>query len=291
MKKINFLGWENCIEIESGKARLVVTTEVGPRIIGVFVEGSPNLMCVQEENAGKTGGDEFRLYGGHRLWHSPEDRKRTYCPDNDPVKLKETKDGIRFCSGTEKTTGIHKSICVEPLEGQSFRITHSLRNENLWTVELAAWALSVMAPGGTAVVPQPEGDVDSLLPNRYLSIWPYTDISDPRLVWGRDYVLLKQDSKARARCKFGLNAEDGWIAYVNGGYALKKSFTHLADAEYPDNGCSIETFTCDFMLEIETLSPLYSLEPGGTIVHVEEWELLDGLKDVETEKDAADIFG
>ena len=29
---------------------------------------------------GKTGGSEWHIYGGHRLWHAPEVMPRTYYP-------------------------------------------------------------------------------------------------------------------------------------------------------------------------------------------------------------------
>jgi hypothetical protein len=290
MKKIEFMGWKNCIELRSGKFRIVVTTEVGPRIIGAFVGKGANMVCVVPEMAGKRGGNEWKIYGGHRLWHAPEAKPRSYAPDNSAVDVKSTGDGLTFTAGTEKETGIYKSIAIKPLGKEKFRIRHTLRNDNPWDVELAAWALTVMDAGGVAVIPMPEGDRKALLPNRHLSIWPYTNLSDGRLTFGEKYVLLRQKKGFKNPSKIGLNCEDGWMAYVNRGSALIKRFKHTPGEEYPDNGCSIETYTCDFMLEIETLSPLYLLAPGGEIVHDEEWEGKDGFGEINTEKDARKYF-
>ena len=77
------------------------------------------------------------------------------------------------------------------------------------------------------------------------------------------------------------------MAYANNGIALVKRFEHMIDGEYPDNGCSIETYSCNFMLEIETLSPLYLLEPGAEFAHEEIWEALTGIGKIDSEKDAA----
>lgn len=290
MKTVNFMGWKNCVELKSGNFRIIVTTEMGPRIIGGFLGKSANLFYVNPETAGKTGSSEWLLYGGHRLWHSPEIKPRTYAPDNAPVTVKEMKEGIIFCSGTEKSTGIHKSIRIKSLGNRKFKVSHKLRNDNLWDVELAAWALSVMAPGGMAIIPQPQGDKKALLPNRYLTIWPYTNMADPRITWGEKFTFLRHDAKAKIPCKLGLNCENGWISYVNKGVGLVKRFQHLIDAEYPDNGCSIESYSCSFMLEIETLSPLYQLAPGAEITHVEEWEGIEGFGEIKTEADAVKYF-
>ncbi len=285
-KKINFEGWENCIEFKNGDFKLIATTEIGPRIIGAFLGKSPNLLYVDPAKAGKKGGDEWNIYGGHRLWHSPEGKPRSYAPDNEKVEIKNEKDGIVFSSGTESTTGINKSFKISPIGKNSFKIKHVLRNDNLWEIELAAWALSVMDAGGCAIVPQAQGDKKALLPNKYVTMWPYTNMNDHRITWGDRYIFLKQDSKAKRAAKFGINCEDGWLAYVNKGYCLRKKFNHLIDAEYPDNGCSIECYSCNFMLEIETLSPLYLLPPGEKIVHEEIWDCFP-CPTINTENDAS----
>ncbi len=78
--RVSYKGWENCLKFGNGKVELVVTTDVGPRILLFgFAEGQ-NLFKNYEEQMGRTppaagesGGDQWRLYGGHRLWHAPED--------------------------------------------------------------------------------------------------------------------------------------------------------------------------------------------------------------------------
>lgn len=290
MKKISFGGWENCVELQSGDFRLVVTTEVGPRVIGAFLKDSPNLFFVNEATSGAKGGDEWRIYGGHRLWTSPESLPRTYEPDNHEAGFVEDGDAVVFSSGTDPRTGIYKSIKIRPLGENSFELTHKIANNSMWDVELAAWALSVMAPGGTAVVPIPEGDKNSLLPNRYLAIWPYTNMADPRVSWGEKLIMLRQDSGAKTKFKIGINAEDGWLAYLNHGVAFIKNFAHLVDAEYPDNGCSVEVFTNSDMLEVETLSPLYELAPGEEIEHVEIFRAMKSPGKISTEAEFTEFF-
>ena len=287
MKLVKFEGWKDCVEIKSGDFKLLVTTEVGPRVIGGFVGDGQNIFCVVPEQAGETGGNEWKIYGGHRLWHAPEAKPRSYSVENKKIKFKEQADGGVWFSPGVDASGIYRSMTITPLGNEKFRVEHCLRNENMWDVELAAWALTVMAAGGTAVVPQPQGDPEDLLPNRYMTLWPYTKMADPRLVWGDKFTLLKQSTRTDEKCKFGMACDDGWLGYVNKGTGFVKTFEHFVDGEYPDNGCSVECFTNDFMLEVETLSPLYLLAQGEELVHVEEWVGLSGVADVKTEKDAS----
>jgi hypothetical protein len=103
-------------------------------------------------------------------------------------------------------------------------------------------------------------------------------MSDPRLTWGEKYIRMRQDTAMERRCKFGLSAEDGWLAYVRHGDMFVKRFEYDLYADYPDWGCAIELFTNDRILEVETLGPLTILEPGDTVEHEERWYLFGDVQ-------------
>jgi hypothetical protein len=164
---------------------------------------------------------------------------------------------------------------------------HRLRNHNLWAVELAPWALTVMAQGGRAIIPLPPrgSHPKDLLPANTLTLWAYTDMSDPRWTWGCKYILLRQDPAAATPQKIGAMVPDGWVAYANHGQLFVKKFAYQPDARYPDLGCPVETFTNADMLEVETVAPLVNLQPGAAIEHVEEWFLYGGVAAPENDAD------
>ena len=277
IKKVTFEGWENCVELVSGDFRIIVTTAIGPRVIAGYLGNSKNIFHVDPALAGKTGGNKWVNYGGHRLWHSPETRERTYEPDNEMIQAVELMDGgVSFIGNPEKNSGMMKILDIHPLGDEAFRVEHHIRNVGVWPVELAAWGISVMAPGGVAAVPL-NREREGLLPSKFLAVWPYTDMNDPRITWGKDIVLVRQDSSPDAKpMKIGVNCEEGWIAYLNNDVCFLKQFDHYVDEDYPDNNCSVEVYTCKDMLEAETLSPLQLLQPGDEVVHIEEWTALDG---------------
>ena len=86
VEKYEYGGWKNCIRLDNCKIELVVTTDVGPRIIRFGLNRGQNLFNEIREQLGKTGGDQWLIYGGHRLWHAPEDIHRSYFPDNSAIK-------------------------------------------------------------------------------------------------------------------------------------------------------------------------------------------------------------
>ena len=57
MKKVTFEGWKNCVELQSGDFKLIVTTEIGPRVMGGFIGDSKNIFNVDPKLAGKSGGE------------------------------------------------------------------------------------------------------------------------------------------------------------------------------------------------------------------------------------------
>ena len=289
VQKIDYHGWPNCCRLSNGLIDLIATTDVGPRIIRFGFVGEENEFREYEETAGKVGGDEWRIYGGHRLWHAPEAKPRTYCPDNSAVRLERHGDFVRLVQPAEALTGIQKEIDIHlsPTAAHA-EVTHRLRNANLWVVELAPWALSVMAPAGTAIIPLPprRSHEESLLPANTIALWAYTDMSDPRWHWGERYVLLTQDAASDTPQKVGIMTPDGWAAYARAGHLFVKRFSYVEDARYPDLGCSVEAFTNADMLELETLGPLVGLEPGAAVEHVEHWHV---FRDVPAPRNDADV--
>lgn len=281
IEKVAFRGWPNCYRVSNGIVEFIATTDVGPRIISYGFVGGPNLFFVREDFAGQTGGSEWKNYGGHRIWHAPEDKVRTYEPDNGPIQARSIGNGLVLTMPPEKVSAIQKEIeiTLDPAS-TAVRVIHRLRNTGAWPVECAPWAISVMAPGGFAIAPMPTTfHPDRLLPNRALTLWPYTDMRDDRWVWGTDYVLLRQKVvSGQERTKVGLNSNVGWAAYSLKGHLFIKRVDYIEGAKYPDFNSSLEVFSNNRMLELETLAPLVTLQPGAVAAHEERWEL---HKDIE----------
>jgi hypothetical protein len=251
---------------------------LAPRIVRFAPAGKTNLLADLGLESLATPHGEFRFRGGHRLWHSPEAMPRTYMPDNEGAIVSETDSGIRIEQPADGWTHIAKSVEIVPGSGAKVTIRHSLRNEGAWDVELAPWALTMLRLGGIAIFPQPVGNVDTagLLPNRGLSIWPYTHINDPRLTLGDDFLLIRA-APALPPIKLGYFNPHGWMAYWLEGTLFVKRFDPRPGSPFPDGGCNTETYCNHQFIELETLGPLQKLPPGAETTHIETWELYDSL--------------
>jgi hypothetical protein len=286
--QINWQGWSNAYEIRNAHLRVVVTADVGPRIVFCGWLDGPNLLHTYADNMGKMGGEKFRLYGGHRLWHAPEDTIRTYYPDNAPVQVHQFDEyGLRLTAPIESTTGIQKSLEIRLTPDQaSVTLTHDLTNLNLWEIELAAWALTIMTAGGCAILPlPPRGSHDEqLTPTGNLALWAYTNLTDERWTLGNEYILLRQKPILSPQ-KIGAWNPTGWLAYAQETALFIKTFSALPGQVYPDMGVNCECFTDQDMLELESLSPLTRLQPHTTLRHQETWHILPAVDLPQSEAD------
>ncbi|MCL2099157.1 MAG: DUF4380 domain-containing protein [Oscillospiraceae bacterium] len=282
----NYKNFGNCKVISNGIFELYVTVDIGPRVIKLNLTGKENLMFNDDErvvcedvSAVFGAGKQWYIYGGHRLWVSPEDMPRTYYPDNEPVNAYEVWnngefDKITFTPQPQAINNLQHSLEVKICENAACaQIIHRVENLGETPVTGALWALSVMAGGGTVICPQPDCDT-GLLGNRILALWPYTKFSDPRWNLFDRYITVKQDRNISDKFKFGINNTKGWLAYQNHGQLLKKSCEpNHPSGSYPDFGVSTEVFTNNLFIEAETLSELVTISKGGVISHTETWEL------------------
>jgi hypothetical protein len=287
VERLSYRGWNNTYRFSNGVVELFVTADVGPRIIRYGFQGGDNVLHEVKDDVGRSGGAEFRLYGGHRLWVSPE-VERTYYPDNAPVNVRYAGNAVRFTAAPEDSppgTRLQKELEIALADtGSRVRITHRITNHDSSPTTLAPWSPTMMAAGGRAILPlSPRIAMDK---NHYLSvgafgIWSFTDFADPRWVFGTSYIQLRQLANPASRFNEqmgGIFNAAGWGAYCRSGQLFIKRAPVIAGAKYPDFGCNFQVFTNPDFLELETLGPVVELRPEETVEHIEDWWLFENVE-------------
>jgi hypothetical protein len=281
VEKISYAGWPTCYRVSNGEVEVVVTGDVGPRIIRYGFAGGQNLLKEFPEQLGKSGEEKFQLRGGDRVWKAPEDPIATWAPDNVPVEVRVTPSGVVAREPVEPLTKLQKEIAVEMApSGSAVTVTHKIYNKGVFTLEFAPWALTMMAQGGEAITgfPPRGKHPDVLEATNPLTMWAYTDLSDKRWTFTKKYMLLRQDPKNPEAQKLGLYNPRTWAGYLLNGELFVKQYKPGPPADYPDFGCSFETFTNADFLEIETLGPMTKVAPNASVTHVERWSLHRNVK-------------
>jgi hypothetical protein len=289
VQKVEYKGWTNCYKISNGEVELIVTGDVGPRVIRFGFVGGDNILKEFPDQIGKTGETDFQLRGGDRVWKAPEDPIATWAPDNVPVTVQITPNGVIAREPVEPLTGLQKEIEVSlASSGTTVTVHHRITNHSLFPLEFAPWALTMMAQGGTVIsgFPPRGHHPQNLEATNPLVMWAYTDLSDPRWKFTRKYLTLHQDPNNSEAQKLGMFNQNTWAAYLRNDQVFVKRTTADPAKQYPDFGCSFETFTNNLFLEIETLGPLTKLTPGKTVELVEHWGLFRNVKlDAITDED------
>ena len=270
------------LSVSNGIAELIIPTDMGIRIMSYSLKGGSNIFKVYSEHFAALSQPGWQLYGGHRVWHSPESKPRCYEEENLPLEqCQQTAEGLLLTQVTDDAAKVQKQMLIS-LAPDSAEVTvkHSITNRGEWPIKLSVWALSVLKSGGICAIEVPEKFMQ-LLPDRAITLWPYARLNDKRVYWGDRVIALLQDSAASEPFKYGTLAAKGKAVYLNDGVLFTKAFEADEFAKYPDRGCNFEAYTNAEMLECESLSPLTVLDSGQTATHTEKWNLQRYLHNVD----------
>ena len=140
---LSFAGWERNLKLSNDFVEVIITLEVGPRIISYRPLQGRSVFKLVCEEAGKSKEDVWKIRGGHRLWSAPEDFGKEdslcYALDNSEVEHSiEDEFTVRVSNLIEKPTKIRREMVVR-LEPKSPRITveHRITNQGDIPLELA----------------------------------------------------------------------------------------------------------------------------------------------------------
>ncbi len=284
IKEISYKNFGKCLKISNGKIELIVSIDMGPRILSFALNGGENVLFndihrkYKEDNEAIKnyyGEDKVRYrYGGHKIITTPEIMPDSFYPDNKPVTYSIKNNSVTLEQEEQDKNKI--SIAVEIIMSETIEnvmIVHSVKNLAKSQINLGLSASTDVRSGGTLLIPQNKKYLSEFSPNRSYALWPYSKVNDSRLFMGEDFISIKQDESKRDKFKLGVNNYSNWAAYFCCDNIFVKNYVHNIGAKYPDFNSSFEVFTDENLLEIRTLSPLSLLNPLEVSKHVENWSI------------------
>jgi len=279
IQDISHLG-HGAVELVDGNARMVIVTSVGPRIAWFGRTGSGNLLYWDDAGAHRRG--EWRLYGGHRLWTTrplADESEEVHEPDNQACRAEPIADGVRIIAPRSQLR-IEKSLSVTVSDGV-WTVAHELRNTGTLLWSGGAWALTCTLPTTDTRYRVPLGggpagwDVATIaIPLRW-GDGHTSRLDDPQFTLTADameFRALGDEAKRMVRAPQGVlemrDPERG---------VFRKRTEFVTDATYPlDTNLAVYLGPGRFMVELETMSPMRTIAPGGTLSHVETWTVQSG---------------
>lgn len=277
IEEIEHREFKRCLKISNGEAEVMVSLDFGPRVLSYALDGGENIFGWHPQASVTTQLGIWHPYGGHRLWLAPENMPLSYAPDNEPVDYLIANELSAEFTRPADAAGFEKQLRVDFAErGSSVSVEHMLTSRRPEPFEASAWALTIMRPGGEAIIPNEPFvpyNSENLLPVRSMALWSYTDLTDPRWSFEKDAIRLRVDENFGHQQKFGVLNKQGWAGYEWQDLRFTKRFVTLNDASYPDYNSNNEVYTAGDYVEIETLSPLKWLEKDDSLKYSETWEL------------------
>lgn len=276
MERIDYLGHKDCVRLSNGDIEVVVASTFGPRILHYGFVGGSNLFGMFPDVAADTDMGRWRAVGGHRLWTAPEAKPHSYAPDDAPVEVRsEGALNVRV-TGPVDAAGMEKSMTIglQP-KGSEVEVRHRIVNRGPRPVEIAPWALTILS-GGTIVLPlEPyRSHGDALLPAQPLVLWPFTELTDPRIELQPRMIRVSAEPESEEPQKLGLANKRAWAGYLSESTLFVKRYLYLEGETYPDFGVNTEVFVKGRFMELESLGPLRLLETGKSTDHIERWRLV-----------------
>lgn len=299
-EEISYKSYGKCLRIENGEIEIIVTLDIGPRIIRFSKIGGENVFFEDESlsinhdihkeiYAEKFGEDmgTWATIGGHRLWAAPEALPRTYYPSC-KSEYKIIENGAKIIAPIQRYTNLMPEFEITIINDNEVKVVNRLRNCGAWPAEFAVWCISVVAPGGTEIIPQPQRKT-GLLHNRLIALWDYANMEDDRVKWGNRYIRLRQDTGAKEVFKMGINSEHGYALYFNNGGLFVKKFDTIDGGNYPDGGMNFESYTNEHFLEVESLGELKTVDVGEASEHTEYWKVFENIALPKTDEEIDEI--
>lgn len=269
IERTAFGRWSEAYRLTVGDAQMIVVTEIGPRILSLTVGGSPNLLFVDEDlSLSRPKGDSaWYIYGGHRIWVAPES-EASYAPDNSPCAVVVSDSGMEAVAPADPESQLQKRLAIGEQDGR-FVVSSGLLNRGDALYLGAPWAITCVVPTGVVAFPWGSGGVWDLKRITYWNQWMdhSSDVTSPQWDPGPDLFRVTPTGEEG---KVGTNSPEGWVAWCRDDATFVKS-REWAAADYPDDGCSLEVYTCEQFVELETLGSLRYLHPGAEMVQEEVW--------------------
>ena len=169
---------------------------------------------------------------------------------------------------------------VELLADEIVKITHLLTNVSGGTLNISPWVLSVMAPGGVALIPQPPLDLHPTefpegreikaedLPNRDLVLWPFTDLTDGRYAFSKNFLRVTYLPE-RPATKLGMKLRRAGSRTTTAGTFLRSISRMTRRSHIRIAGATLRFSPMWRSSRLESLAPSAPLAPGAVATHLE----------------------
>lgn len=278
MSEISFFGYDDCVALDNGDARVVLGTS-GGRLLEYALNGT-NALLLDEAQAGwryRPGATRVELCAG-RCDIGPEQVIPAH-PDlwlGDWQVMSTGSLSGRLISVEDDATGVQLIRNVELAQsGSHLRFTQTIRNTSSRQVDTCHWSRTFAHGHGIVVMPVTE---PKRFPRHYVMYGPGgIDFcpEDPNIRVADGFLTVFGPP---AHAKLGMESSAGWFAYLmRNGLMFVKRFPVYPERVYNEVAGLTTSIWCngEDVCELEPIGPRELLAPGQAAHFTEDWWLLE----------------
>lgn len=267
------------IELKTAKVRMVVVTEIGPRIAFLGkVDSDENLLYWDKEGVNRNG---WKLCGGHRVWMTrpgADESEDTYALDNETCKVEMLEDGVMVTGKTSDFAKIERGMEIHVVDDETFEVINFVKNTGELIYSGGVWSPTCINPDNKEIrIPLGEDNttwdlVTIVIPRVFAG--NTVRIDDPQVTYEGNDMVVKSQGKVCKRC---VKAPKGVISMYCPvqEVTFTKKVKYVEDGAYPLGGCNLAVFIGEdnWMGELESFGVEKSIKPNETIYNHEQWSL------------------
>ena len=302
VSEVEYLGWENSVEITNGSIRVVVVPPIG-RIMHYGLVGGENVLWSDSQHHGqvlpdgKPNLDEegeltWTNFGGDKVWPNEQSEfakinGHAWPPDHafdGGVHTAELlPDGVRITSPVSEYNGA-RSVREIRVRTSGSRVDIYQRLEKVAKAAAAGLEPLRYTIWNVTQIRTPEQTFYPLNPHSHFDLryYPFGFAEGSAMrnftIKGDIGIFVPDPEESQ---KTGADS-DRWLAGIVDDVAMIEFFRRDATQRFPDGGLSAEVYTCPNYTELELLSPWVYLEVGETLEHPIAWELYPLPEDLQT---------
>lgn len=246
------------ITLEHGPYLMVVDADNGARIIEFSFKGK-NALTIKGPQIGST------------FWPSPQHSWGWPPPpvlDSQPYEASAVENGWVLTSQVCPATGLVLSKVIRHAD-KGFSVEYRMHNPGTKSLEFAPWEIT---------------RVDGGLTFYKATTAPLVISSLPAVALGNSFWYEYKPAGFDNNLKLFANNSDGWLANVNNGLLLKKTFPRIVEGDIASQEAEVEVYAHgdpkNPYIEIEQQGRYGEIAPGETVSWVVGWELSELPKDL-----------
>jgi hypothetical protein len=291
VRRINYRGWGNAVEMTNDSVRVVVVPAIG-RIMHYGVLHSENILWENPEFFGavlptngvleKDGKMIWANFGGDRVWPIPENLFETvtgrrappdHWIDGGGCQSEILSDGVMLVSPVSRYVGVRcvREIRLSP-KGSRLMIRQRMQKlqvggkKELEPIPCTIWNIVQIRPPLEVLF---QLNVVSRFPQKY-SVFPWCPEASKNVAVHSNVGVFVADSVKQQ--KVGADSPH-WIAALVDKYVIAELFNADLTKEYPEAGATATSYTCPQFTELEVLSPVERLKVNDQTEYDIVWEL------------------